>query len=290
MERFIRVLQELLPGSIFGKFLAILTATFIAVVWLQPTPGSAFDRAQFSKLLRMMPPDGPPERYGNVALRNRSTKKGMSPVIFPHWSHRAKYTCNVCHVDLGFSMIRGGSEITRGDNLAGRYCGACHDGKTAFSVKYDQPKHCHRCHLDDVKLLDEKFKEFAEKLPEAKYGDKIDWVAALEDGVIKPRRSFYSEDDFLGLPENLTKPLMLKTISSRSTAIFSHEKHVAWIDCSGCHPDIFNIKKKGTEAFSMDKNLYGFFCGACHLRVSFPMKDCARCHPHIRSGARGPKF
>jgi len=261
-----------------------------AALLLGKSPGYAFDRAEFGRLLQILPADGPPERYGNVAMRNRSTKKGMAPVVFPHWSHRAKYTCNVCHVDLGFSMIRGGSGITRGDNLAGRFCGACHDGLTAFSVKHGQLKHCDRCHLKDVTELDRKFQDFAKDLPKTNYGDRIDWVKALEDGKIKPMRAFYSAEEFLELPENLQKPLILKTISARSAAVFSHEKHVAWVDCSGCHPEIFNIKKKGTESFSMDKNLYGFFCGACHLKVSFPMRDCGRCHPYIRSGGSVPKL
>ena len=289
MGKFFRAVSGVLWKGFIGKC-AIIFAVVCATVILWQAPGRSLDRAGFSKLLQMMPSDGPPERYGNVALRNRSTKKGMSPVIFPHWSHRAKYTCNVCHVDLGFSMIRGGSRITRGDNLAGRFCGACHDGKTAFSVRYEEPKHCHRCHIDNVKVLDKKFKEFAKKLPKALYGNKIDWMKALESGAIKPRRSFYTDEEFLELPKNLEKPLRLQSISDRSLTIFSHKKHVAWIDCSGCHPDIFNIKKKGTQSFSMDKNLYGWFCGTCHLRVSFPMKDCSRCHPHIRSGATGPRF
>ena len=289
MCEFIRFISELLRKSIWSKCLIMFAVVVAAMIFYQ-LPVHSFDRSGFSKLIQMMPSDGPPERYGNVALRNRSTKKGMSPVIFPHWSHRDKYTCTVCHVDIGFSMIRGGSEITRGDNLAGRFCGACHDGKTAFTVRYEKTKHCDRCHLKDVKVLDKKFRSFAKDLPKTRYGNKIDWVKALESGLIKPRKSFYSDEEFLELPENLKKPLRLQTISERSTAIFSHEKHVAWLDCSGCHPDIFNIKKKGTESFSMDKNLYGWFCGTCHLRVSFPLTDCSRCHPNIRSGASGPRF
>lgn len=262
---------------------------FFAFVFLIAFRGAEVqaDRADFAKVLQMMPSDGPPERYGNVALRNRSTRKGMAPVIFPHWLHRAKFTCNVCHVDLGFSMAKGGSGITRGANLAGRFCGACHDGKTAFSVKYDEQKYCDRCHLAKVSSLDERFKEFTKDFPKAEYGNKIDWVKALEQGVIKPKTSFYSEETFLDLPANLEQPLWLGTSSPRSKTIFSHKTHVAWTDCSGCHPEIFNIKKKGTESFSMEKNLYGWFCGTCHIRVSFPMTDCNRCHPNIKSGVVG---
>lgn len=266
---------------------ALFMFIFLGGVFCGGQAGAETDRAEFAKVLKMMPSDGPAERYGNVAMRNRSTRKGMAPVIFPHWLHRSKYTCKVCHVDLGFSMVKGGSGITRGANLSGRFCGACHDGQIAFSVKYDQQKYCERCHLENFNKLDERFKEFTKDFPKAEYGNKIDWVKALEDGIIKPKTSFYSEETFLELPKNLEQPLWLGTSSPRSKTIFSHKTHVAWSDCSGCHPEIFNIKKKGTESFSMDKNLYGWFCGTCHVRVSFPMTDCNRCHPNIKSGGVG---
>ena len=51
------------------------------------------------------------------------------------------------------------------------------------------------------------------------------------------------------------------------------------MDCAVCHPDIFNIKEKGTPYFSMETNIDGMFCGTCHMRVAFPMNDCRRCHP-----------
>ena len=52
-----------------------------------------------------------PEEYGNVVINNYSTKNNIAPVVFKHWLHRAKYTCRVCHVDIGFAMEPGGSDI-----------------------------------------------------------------------------------------------------------------------------------------------------------------------------------
>ena len=266
--------------------LAALAAAFIIL----PAPEScrAASREELSKILQMLPPDGLPARYGNVAMRNRSTKKGKDPVIFPHWLHRAKYTCRVCHLELDFSMPRGGTGITRGGNLAGRHCGACHDGRIAFSVRQED-KACDRCHIADPKTLDRRFKEFAEKMPRYNYGDTIDWEAAIEEGLIEPKNSLYEADTVMHLPEALETTFKLKS-GSRAETLFSHKKHVLWLDCANCHPDIFNIKKQGTESFSMDKNLYGWFCGTCHLRVSFSMTACNRCHPGIRSGVTGPRF
>jgi len=260
-----------------------LLALTILLVLGGAAPGWALSRLEFDKLLRMMPPDGPAARYGNVAFRDRSRKKGLAPVIFSHWRHRARYTCQVCHLELDFSMPRGGSGVTRGGNLAGRGCGACHNGEIAFTVRYEEPRYCDRCHRDDPAALAAAFQEFAAKMPRTETGDTIDWGKALASGIINPQRSLSANDPPMQLPDVLRKPLILGGHSSRSTVIFSHSSHVVWLDCANCHPDIFNIKKKGTESFSMDKNLYGWFCGTCHMRVAFPMTDCNRCHPNMNN-------
>jgi c(7)-type cytochrome triheme protein len=88
------------------------------------------------------------------------------------------------------------------------------------------------------------------------------------------------------LPEKLRLPMKLGTPAPRSDVTFSHEDHFRELDCSSCHPDIFNIKKKGTVDFSMDRNIFGDYCGVCHMRVAFPMNDCKRCHPSM-SGFSG---
>ena len=85
------------------------------------------------------------------------------------------------------------------------------------------------------------------------------------------------------LPEKLRLPMKLGTAAPRSDVTFSHEDHFSELDCSSCHPDIFNIKKRGTVDFSMDNNIFGNYCGVCHMRVAFPMNDCKRCHPRMSS-------
>ena len=54
-----------------------------------------------------------PHEYGNVVINNFSEKNNIAPVVFPHWLHRSKYTCRVCHVDIGFAMKAGETGITR---------------------------------------------------------------------------------------------------------------------------------------------------------------------------------
>ena len=61
------------------------------------------------------------------------------------------------------------------------------------------------------------------------------------------------------LPEKLKAPIKLGTASPRSGVTFLHEEHFAELDCSNCHPDVFNIKKKGTEAFTMESNIVRYF-------------------------------
>src|ERR1700760_4009880 len=69
-----------------------------------------------------------PYEYGRVVISNYPEKE-MAPVVFEHWIHRTKYTCRVCHVDVGFAMKAGATGITAADNAKGNYCGACHNGK-----------------------------------------------------------------------------------------------------------------------------------------------------------------
>ena len=79
--------------------------------------------------------------YGDVVINNYAEKQGMRPVVFPHWFHRIRYACKVCHADLGFKFKAGGNDITMFKIIDGQYCGACHNGKIAWSVK-----NCNLCH------------------------------------------------------------------------------------------------------------------------------------------------
>lgn len=263
-----------------SRFSSVLPLVFLAVL---SNSGSAWagDRYELGKVLHAMPPNGPFWMYGNVVMRRKSTKAGMAPVVFSHWSHRARYTCRVCHLELCFSMLSGDTGITREQYLAGKYCGACHDGKTAFTVRDGEPRQCGKCHMKDPHALEKQFEKFAAKLPMASFGNGIDWAKALKSGYVKPINSVLTQHFNIQFPEKLRAPIKLGTTSPRSDVTFSHEDHFAELDCSSCHPEIFNIKKKGTETFSMERNIYGNFCGACHMYVAFPMNDCKRCHPQI---------
>jgi c(7)-type cytochrome triheme protein len=240
--------------------------------------GEAQDREDLGREMKMMPPNGPFWEHGNVVMRRKSKKAGMAPVVFPHWSHRAKYTCRVCHLELEFSMNKGETGITREQYLAGKFCGACHDGKTAFTVRDGNTPECDKCHMKDTRPLEKRFNEFAKELPRSSYGNGINWTNALANEMITPINSILSERIDMELPSKLKAPIKMKSHSPRGDVIFSHEVHFAELDCASCHPDIFNIKKRGTKNFDMGSNISRKYCGACHMMVAFPMNDCNRCH------------
>lgn len=71
--------------------------------------------------------------------------KDQTPVTFSHKKHQAKNPeCTVCHVQI-FQMKKGatteGKPIMVADLLAGKYCGACHNGQKAFPIT-----DCVKCH------------------------------------------------------------------------------------------------------------------------------------------------
>lgn len=79
--------------------------------------------------------------YGDVVINNYSDAAGMRPVVFPHWFHRVRYRCKVCHADLNFKFKAGGNDINMVKIIDGQYCGACHNGEIAWPVE-----NCNLCH------------------------------------------------------------------------------------------------------------------------------------------------
>ena len=79
--------------------------------------------------------------YGDVVINNYSDASGMRPVVFPHWFHRIRYRCKVCHADLGFKFKAGGNDINMVKIIDGQFCGACHNGDVAWNIE-----NCNLCH------------------------------------------------------------------------------------------------------------------------------------------------
>lgn len=231
-----------------------------------------------------------PYEYGRVIINNYATKNAMAAVTFDHWRHRDKYTCRLCHVDIGFAMKAGATEITAADNMRGYFCGTCHNGKRqhdgapifaacASQVQQEELPRCGRCHTSGRNPQREQvFATFAAKLPKEHVGNGIDWEKAEQAGLINPvqflegvsvaRPSLAAQKDF-SLPAK---------VEGMPQIIFSHQKHTVWNGCELCHPDIFVGIKKGTTKYSMAELFDGKYCGVCHSTVAFPLSDCQRCH------------
>lgn len=224
-----------------------------------------------------LPPLPEPWQYGNVLITRQAGEGSLLPVAFSHWSHRTRYTCRVCHFELGFVMEANETEITEKGNQNGEYCGACHNGEISFGHSVENCVKCHNGGKDGSRQRFNAFRSF----PKAPFGDRIDWVRALELGLIKPQQSIL-EDDYV--PMKFTGELEIPANWTLiPPALFSHEKHQPWLDCGDCHPGVFNVKKKTTKNFEMRYILEGKFCGACHLNVAFPLDNCKSCHPGMRS-------
>jgi len=231
-----------------------------------------------------------PYEYGRVIIDNYSSKAELAPVVFEHWIHRSKFTCRVCHVDVGFAMKAGATNITSADNERGFYCGACHNGKTVVDGKVvfqacsrktagDDLRRCERCHSFGLKVASEyDFFHFSQPLPKERFGNGLDWEKSEELGLIKPARvlegvsprgnSLAVQKDFVLNPK----------VEGMPDIIFSHKKHTVWNGCELCHPDIFMGVKRGTTKYTMVDISQGKACGACHTTVAFPLTDCQRCH------------
>jgi c(7)-type cytochrome triheme protein len=223
-----------------------------------------------------LPPPSPRELYGNILIDRISTANGQQPVTFSHWLHRTKFTCRVCHGELDFLMKANATEITERANRGGKFCGACHNGKIAFRHNGN----CEKCHNGEIDYSSSKFDAFMLKtaLPMTQSGNGVDWTEGILKGTIKPQTYIKKKSQDM----NFEKELLLEAeMSIIPPAIFPHKAHAAWLDCDNCHPDLFNIKRKGTH-FSMNEILKGNFCGVCHLKVAFPMDECKRCHPAMR--------
>lgn len=79
--------------------------------------------------------------YGDVVIDKRSSLAAVRPVIFPHWFHRIRFRCKVCHHELGFTMRAGANDVLMSDIIDGKFCGTCHNERIAWG-----PDRCDLCH------------------------------------------------------------------------------------------------------------------------------------------------
>jgi c(7)-type cytochrome triheme protein len=103
--------------------------------------------------------------------------------------------------------------------------------------------------------------------------DEPDYMAALRQGVIRPRGATNGADH--ADSATFKFDFILEGPDPSMNALFPHSAHTQWLTCESCHPKIFPVR--GTQ-ISMDEIFEGQYCGVCHGVVAFAVDDCTRCH------------
>ncbi|MES0327226.1 MAG: c(7)-type cytochrome triheme domain-containing protein [Gammaproteobacteria bacterium] len=82
--------------------------------------------------------------YGDIIFDGeKPARMGLAAPFFPHWKHRIRYRCSVCHEKI-FKMKRGANKMSLDLLKQGKFCGECHNGKEAFGIGFIT---CNRCHI-----------------------------------------------------------------------------------------------------------------------------------------------
>ncbi len=224
-----------------------------------------------------------PNTYGNIVISRNLPKSPMAAVfksvVFPHWWHRTVFTCKVCHSDIGFIMKAGANDIKMADIQQGKWCGTCHNGKIAFAAVF-----CPRCHSKGIEVKENRNpKEHLSKLPTDNYGNKVDWVKAINDGSINPKADVEGTGKMVVFDRDIEFKVQGEGIPLPNV-IYPHKQHTQWLFCNNCHPAIFQMKAGGNPV-TMVNIFQGEYCGVCHGKVAFPLLDCFRCHNQERLDA-----
>lgn len=79
---------------------------------------------------------------GNIMFPARGYLEEIRPAVFPHWFHRVRFKCSVCHPKI-FPMKVTGKEITMDAIRGGQFCGTCHGTDVAWGPTFDTCVVCH---------------------------------------------------------------------------------------------------------------------------------------------------
>jgi len=121
-------------------------------------------------------------------------------------------------------------------------------------------------------------------LPPDTAGNMVNWVTALQRGIISPRSSLREDREHEILDDDV---LMLDTMPLPYVR-FPHRPHSEWMGCETCHEKLF-VSVAGANAINMGKILDGQYCGVCHGAVAFPLTECNRCHNTDSSTVSGAR-
>ena len=137
--------------------------------------------------------------------------------------------------------------------------------------------------LEELHYSHEDFLRIYESLPRDE-DNKVDWERATEEGLINARASI---DENSGEENIMDFRVVIKFNDMLiKDVVFSHAVHTYWLNCSSCHPKIFN-PEIATNHMTMKEMREGKYCGKCHGLVAFPTgvvdapnfrANCLRCH------------
>lgn len=209
---------------------------------------------------------------------------------FDHQVHTAMFKCNECHSGI----FVGGTRSIRYSMIQmekGASCGACHEGKTAFTVAGNCDK-CHVATFPDVKFpvkdsgkvvfshANHRIKfacnDCHNKTFNAGKGTKRFSMAQMEKG----ESCGTCHNGKTAFPvKNCNRCHPVKEILFSDDARFSHDKHLEMYSCQECHNKIYNASANN-KRHNMQQMEKGSSCGTCHDgNTAFTAKgDCDKCH------------
>ncbi|MCF6280638.1 MAG: hypothetical protein L3J28_00255 [Candidatus Polarisedimenticolaceae bacterium] len=250
--------------------------------------------------------------YGDIVLNSKAEamrEAEVDDVLFPHWFHRIRYRCSVCHEKI-FTLKAGSNDITMaGISIERKMCGACHDGNIAWEAL-----ECDRCHslepgwsagpiqhsvnrYDPEKpLIDTRQKRYTKLheiasgwhplaltgsgLPLDKYG-LVNWADAVREGIVDPIWNLDPEADAKAIKSRDSVIVFEAKGDFMPDVVFPHDIHSFWLQCDICHATkdgaIFK-EGVGENNITMLEIAQGKWCARCHGKVAFPISDCSRCH------------
>jgi len=232
--------------------------------------------------------------------------KGFGEATFSHSTHIAKTggACRSCH---GKIITGKAKSVSMAEMEKGKTCGACHNGKKAFSVTAN----CDRCHKGSPKPKDIVFTipgtnpaTFSHAVHTAAYACKdchtktFPYKAVVGkftmDDMDKGKSCgtchngkdvFATSGDCAKCHKGMKPGNITFKLKGVAPATFSHDIHTAAYACKDCHTKTFPYKAVTGKA-TMDDMAKGKSCGTCHngKEVFATTGDCAKCHPGLKPG------
>lgn len=227
----------------------------------------------------------------------RFSFKNASAVVFSHDTHLAKNKdCKTCHSAI-FNLSKKRT-YSMAEMEKGLSCGACHNGKKAFSVATE--KDCSKCHRGTPSAITYRISAGNAVFSHDSHvnGKGLGCKSCHKGGPIRRGVSMaeMEKGKSCGSCHNgktaftaaancgsCHRGLATKTLKYKSKpvndAVFSHDFHVQAYKCGDCHTKKYDYRQ-GSRKATMADMAKGKSCGSCHDgKTAFASTgDCNKCH------------